>query len=128
MKPGIKQGCSYFGYTVEDVTMLFVRFRGPAGVGYTTMAVFQAWLRSRQRGAPAEDGPPVAWMGQRKRHNRGCGNRRIVKADGKVYRRRRGRLVEIPPEWVGRTTHPQTIRKRPSKKRRGRRFRRKVMR
>ena len=32
-----------------------------------------------------------------------------------MKRLRRGRLVEIPPEWVGRTTHPQTIRKRASK-------------
>lgn len=28
---------------------------------------------------------------------------------------RRGKLVEIPPEWVGRETHAQTVRKRPSK-------------
>jgi hypothetical protein len=28
---------------------------------------------------------------------------------------RRGKLVEIPAEWQDRTTHRQTIRKRPSK-------------
>ena len=28
------------------------------------------------------------------------------------YRKRRGKLVQIPEEWVGKTTHPQTIRKR----------------
>lgn len=40
---------------------------------------------------------------------------RRIERDGKFYRMRRGRLVEIPEEWVGETTHPQTIRKRPSK-------------
>lgn len=38
---------------------------------------------------------------------------RIV--DGKPHRMRRGKLVEIPAEWVGKVTHRQTIRKRPSK-------------
>ncbi len=28
---------------------------------------------------------------------------------------RRGKIVEIPEEWEGQVTHPQTIRKRPSK-------------
>ena len=32
------------------------------------------------------------------------------------YRIRRGVLVLIPDEWVGKTVHPQTIRKRKSKK------------
>ena len=35
--------------------------------------------------------------------------------DGKLYRTRRGKLVEIPPEWVGRFTTPATIRHRDSK-------------
>lgn len=39
-----------------------------------------------------------------------------IKKDGKFYRMRRGKLVEIPSEWVGETVHPQTIRNRPSKK------------
>lgn len=39
---------------------------------------------------------------------------RIV-IDGKSYRMRRGKLVEIPPEWVGRDTNRCTIRKRKSK-------------
>lgn len=30
-------------------------------------------------------------------------------------RKRRGKIVEIPPEWQGVVTHPQTIRKRASK-------------
>ena len=38
-----------------------------------------------------------------------------IEIDGKYYRLRRGKLVEIPPEWVGSTAHPQTIRKRASK-------------
>ena len=28
---------------------------------------------------------------------------------------RRGKVVEIPPEWRGRTVYRQTVRKRPSK-------------
>lgn len=40
---------------------------------------------------------------------------RRIDIDGKAYRRRRGRLVEIPPQWAGRVTHSQTIHKRPSK-------------
>ncbi len=32
------------------------------------------------------------------------------------YRVRRGKVVQIPEEWVGKTTHPQTIRKRKKKK------------
>jgi hypothetical protein len=38
-----------------------------------------------------------------------------IEIDGKFYRERRGKLVEIPQEWVGNVTHPQTMRKRPSK-------------
>jgi hypothetical protein len=38
-----------------------------------------------------------------------------IEIDGKFYRERRGKLVEIPAEWVGSVTHPQTMRKRPSK-------------
>jgi len=32
------------------------------------------------------------------------------------YRVRRGKLVLIPEYWVGKTVHPQTIRKRKNKK------------
>lgn len=32
-----------------------------------------------------------------------------------THRMRRGKLVEIPEQWRGRTAHPQTIRKRYSK-------------
>ncbi len=45
-----------------------------------------------------------------------------IEIDGIFYRKRRNKLVEIPEEWVGKTTHPQTIRKRPSKKGQGRKF------
>jgi hypothetical protein len=38
-----------------------------------------------------------------------------VEKDGKIYRVRRGKLVEIPPKWVGVFASPQTIAKRPSK-------------
>jgi hypothetical protein len=38
-----------------------------------------------------------------------------IEIDGKFYRERRGKLVEIPQEWVGNVTHPQIIRNRPSK-------------
>lgn len=38
-----------------------------------------------------------------------------IEIDGKFYRERRGQLVEIPEQWVGRTLHPQTMRKRGSK-------------
>ena len=53
---------------------------------------------------------------------------RRIEIDGRFYRRRRGELVEIPEEWVGQTTHPQTIRKRPSKGGRGRSHKRKEQR
>ncbi len=46
----------------------------------------------------------------------------------RFFRWRRGKLVEIPTEWVGNTTHPQTLSKRRSKKGQGRRFRRKSIR
>lgn len=40
---------------------------------------------------------------------------KLIQKDGKQYRMRRGKLVEIPEEWVGKITHASTIRKRPSK-------------
>jgi hypothetical protein len=54
--------------------------------------------------------------------------KKLLEKDGKYYRIRRGELVEIPEKWVGHTVHPQKIRKRPSKKGNGRRFRRKCIR
>ena len=38
-----------------------------------------------------------------------------IEKDGKFYRMRRGVLVEIPKEWVGKTVDKSTIKKRPSK-------------
>lgn len=38
-----------------------------------------------------------------------------VEKDGKTFRWRRGKLVEIPEEWVGKTVNRKTIRQRPSK-------------
>lgn len=52
-------------------------------------------------------------------------SKRIVR-DGKFFRVRKGREVEIPTKWVGNVTFPQTIRKRPSKL--GRRYKQKVKR
>lgn len=36
---------------------------------------------------------------------------KAIEIDGVFYRRRRGKLVAIPEEWVGQVTHPQTKRK-----------------
>lgn len=49
---------------------------------------------------------------------------KLVERDGKSYRMRRGHLVEVPAERVGKTTHPQAIRKRDSKHPRKDRMRR----
>jgi hypothetical protein len=38
-----------------------------------------------------------------------------VEKDGKFYRLRRGKLVEIPAAWVGEVVYAQTLRERPSK-------------
>jgi hypothetical protein len=38
-----------------------------------------------------------------------------IEKDGKFYRMRRGKLVEIPAEWVGEVAYPQAIRERASK-------------
>lgn len=38
-----------------------------------------------------------------------------IEKDGKFYRMRRGVLVEIPEEWVGKTVAKRTISQRPSK-------------
>jgi len=38
-----------------------------------------------------------------------------IMIDGKPHRIRRGKLVEIPPKWFGKTVSPQKINKRPSK-------------
>lgn len=40
-----------------------------------------------------------------------------IELDGKFFRYRRGKLVEIPPEWVGKTTFRQNINKRRKRKR-----------
>lgn len=49
-------------------------------------------------------------------------NKWIYTGEEKIFRNRRGKLVEIPNEWVGKVCHPQTIRKRKSKKGQGRRY------
>lgn len=40
---------------------------------------------------------------------------KLIENDGKHFRMRRGKLVQIPPAWVGQVCDEQTIRKRPSK-------------
>ena len=40
---------------------------------------------------------------------------KAVEIDGKLHRMRRGKLVEIPAEWVGKIPTEKTIRQRPSK-------------
>lgn len=37
-----------------------------------------------------------------------------IEKDGKFYRMRRGKLVEIPVEWVGQVVYSQTVRERAS--------------
>jgi hypothetical protein len=37
-----------------------------------------------------------------------------IEKDGKFYRMRRGKLVEIPAEWVGEVVHAKTMRERRS--------------
>ncbi|HEX8884781.1 MAG TPA: hypothetical protein VF797_09860 [Noviherbaspirillum sp.] len=37
-----------------------------------------------------------------------------IEKDGKFYRMRRGKLVEIPAEWVGQVVYPRTVRERAS--------------
>lgn len=53
---------------------------------------------------------------------------KLLEVDGKFFRKRRGKVVEIPPEWVGKVTHKQTIRKRASKANQGPSYRAKVQR
>lgn len=44
---------------------------------------------------------------------------KLVKQDDGYYRMRRGTLVRIPDEWVGKIVHSQTIRKRKDENVRG---------
>ena len=37
---------------------------------------------------------------------------KVIEQDGRFFRMRRGRLVEIPPGWVGQTASAQTRRAR----------------
>jgi hypothetical protein len=50
---------------------------------------------------------------------------KIILIDDVPHRRRRGKIVPIPQEWLGQVTHPQTIRKRQSKEGQQRHFKRK---
>lgn len=39
---------------------------------------------------------------------------KVIEKDGKLYRMRRGKLVEIPEQWAGKIPHRQTMKKRQS--------------
>lgn len=54
--------------------------------------------------------------------------RRDKMFEQKTHRVRRGKIVEIPEKWRGRTPSAQTIRKRKSKRGQGKSFKRKAMR
>jgi hypothetical protein len=41
-----------------------------------------------------------------------------IERNGKFYRIRRGKEVEIPDQWVGKTVHPQELRSRKSRRNR----------
>lgn len=49
-------------------------------------------------------------------HSEGRVMSKAIVIDGKTFRERRGKVVEVPPEWVGKIPHDQTIRKRQSKR------------
>lgn len=53
---------------------------------------------------------------------------KLIIIDGVPHRMRRGVLVQIPSEWFGKVTTPQTIRKRKSKAGQGVRYKSKAMR
>lgn len=36
----------------------------------------------------------------------------LYRKDNRHFRLRRGKMVEIPPEWLGKVTDPQSIRRR----------------
>jgi hypothetical protein len=136
MKPEELQiGVNYFGRVVTSLNILsenpsrkgLVFYTNPEGEElFDYLGAFCSWVTVQQGGEPT-DPWHAYWHKREQEPPKRRGNRRI-EVDGKHYRMRRGRLVEIPPEWVGKTTHPQTIRKRPSKRYRGRKFKRKVMR
>lgn len=103
-------------------TLEFIDENGEeGGAGYRE---FCSWIIVQQGGEPIDPWHAACMRFEAKGHQA----RKRIDINGKAYRKRRGRLVEIPEEWVGKVTHPQTIRKRPSKKYQGRRFKRKVMR
>lgn len=41
---------------------------------------------------------------------------RLFRQGNHFYRMRRGKMIQIPDEWLGQVAYKQTIRKRPSKK------------
>lgn len=57
----------------------------------------------------------VEWLGY---------DAKLREIDGHSYRKRRGKWVQIPDEWVGKVAHPQKIRNRKSKKGQGKSYKR----
>ena len=82
------------------------------------------WLAEQQPGKwVASTSPAGQDRNLRVKYNPNKGGRPIyqVEYDGqRTHRMRRGKLVEIPPEWRGHTLHEQTKRKRNPVKRRTR--------
>ena len=130
----VQVGVNYFGRTVTSVTIhsedpprgvvWYTTKDDPKDDKFAFFREFCSWLNVKRGGEPTD---PWHAMCLRIRE-KGLNARKRVEIDGKAYRMRRGKLVEIPPEWVGKTTHPQAVRKRASKKNQGRRFKRKAMR
>jgi hypothetical protein len=53
----------------------------------------------------------LLFRGEEEAVSHGPTGRRVLVGD-KAFRWRRGKMVEIPAEWVGQTVHRQTLRKR----------------
>ena len=128
VKPSqVKVGVNYFGRAVTSVDVLsgvvfYTNFKGEHLCDF--LGAFCSWVVVQQGGEPTDPWHAMCMKIEAKGQ---CSLKR-VKVGGKFYRMRRGKLVEIPEEWVGKVTHRQTVRKRPSKKCQGRRFKRKAMR
>jgi hypothetical protein len=128
----LQVGTCYFGRTITQLKpykpkahLGIVEYTTENGEnGWAGYREFCSWVVVQQGGEPTD-----AWHAMCMRmKKKGHAARKRVDIEGKAYRKRRGKLVEIPPEWVGKTTHPQRIRKRKSKKNQGRRFRSKAVR
>ena len=127
----VQVGTNYYGRMVTALEpfrlaphIAFVHYTDEHGDGVAGLNESLSWLNVQRGGEPTDK-----WHAFCMRlRSKGLKSRKRIVIDGKVYRMRRGKLVEIPEQWVGKTTHPQRIRKRKSKKNQGRRYKRKVVR